>query len=208
MKFKNRADAGQRLVKILERYRDSTHAIIIGLPRGGVIVAGEAAKELNLPLDIIVPRKIGAPGNPELAIGTVAEDGEPLLNEWLIEAYKIPRDYIDQTVARERQEAARRLKIYRASRPPLDLSGQTAILIDDGIAMGSTMRAAIHSARAKNAASIVVAVPVAAADSFALIKKEADEALALHIPEFFSAVGAFYDEFGETGDKEVVAAML
>lgn len=204
MTFKNRQDAGQQLAKKLSKYADKKDVIIIGLPRGGVVTAAEVAKELKAPLDIVVPRKIGAPGNPEFAIGAITEDGEGIINQETVDFYNIPQDYIDETVAKEKLEAQRRLKLYRGDRPPLDLEGKTVILIDDGIATGSTMRAAVASSRAKKAGKVVVAVPVTAADSKALIEGECDEFVCVDVPGYFGAVGSFYEEFSQTEDEGVV----
>ncbi len=204
MLFKNRASAGRALAKSLEKYKGEEKAIILGLPRGGVMVAGEIAHLLGLPLDIVVPRKIGAPGNPELAIGAISEEGAEVLDENIISVWGIPRQYIDKAIGQETAEAARRLALYRGDRPLLDLRGRVAILIDDGLATGATMRAAIKSARAKGADRVVVAVPVAASDSLEIIKQEADEVVCLRAPLFFGAVGAFYEEFGQTSDEEVI----
>jgi len=201
MTFQDRADAGIQLAEKLSKYKGKKDVIIIGLPRGGVVTAAVVAEELKLPLDIIVPRKIGHPNNPEFAIGAIAEDGEAVMNEG---NYDIPQNVIDQIIAEEQKEAARRLKAYRGKRAALKLKGKTAILVDDGIATGATMRAAIASARSKQAKKIVVAVPVTARDSKSVIGREADEFVAVDVPLFFGAVGAFYEEFGQTEDEEVV----
>jgi len=207
MMFQNRQDAGKQLADKLSKYKDDKNVIIIGLPRGGVVTAAVVAKELGAHLDIIVPRKIGYPGNPEFAIGAITEDGEAVMNEETITARGIPQDYIDQTVATEKQEAQRRLKVYRGERPPLDLKGKTAILVDDGIATGATMRAAIVSARAKGANKVVVAVPVTAQDAEAIIEEECDEFICIDSPASFGAVGAFYSEFLPTADEEVIGIL-
>lgn len=204
MTFKDRSDAGKQLAEQLGKYKDKKDVVIIGLPRGGVVTAAVVAEELKLPLDIIVPRKIGHPNNPEFAIGAIAEDGEAVMNEGAMTGYDIPQEYIDKTIAEEQKEAARRLKVYRGKRAALKLKGKTAILVDDGIATGATMRAAIASARAKEAKKIVVAVPVTARDSKSVIGREADEFVAVDVPLFFGAVGAFYEEFGQTEDQEVI----
>lgn len=207
MLFQDRQDAGQKMVALLEKYKDNTQAIILALPRGGVVVAYEVAKALNLPLDLVVPRKIGAPGNPEFAIGAIAEDGEPIFNQEIVSAYGITKEYIDSEVEKERKEAKRRLKTYRGDRPPLELKDKIAILIDDGIATGATMQAAIRSVKAKGAKKIIVAVPVTAQDSLKQIQSEVDEVIYLDAPLFFGAVGAFYKEFDQTTDEEVIELM-
>lgn len=207
MIFQNRQDAGKQLVSKLKQYKGNPDAIVIGLPRGGVVVAFEVAQELDLPLDIIVPRKIGAPGNPEFAIGAIDEQGKGIFDQEVISGYRISQDYIKHEVEKERKEALRRLEVYRGDRLPLDLSGKVAIIIDDGIATGATMRAAIQSAKAKGAKRVVVAVPVTAIDSLKKLKKEADEVVYLDAPAFFGAVGAFYEQFDQTSDEEVVALL-
>ena len=202
--FKNRQAAGEKLIPQLEKYRNNHQAIILGLPRGGVVTASVIAQELKLPLDLIVPRKIGAPGNPELAIGAITEDGEGIFDESLITAYQISQKYIDQEVEKEKQEAKRRLKAYRAGRKPLDLKNKIAILVDDGVATGATMRAAIKSAKKKGALKVVVAIPVIAAEALIILKKESNEVIYLDAPAWFGAVGEFYEDFSQVEDEEVV----
>jgi len=204
MIFKNRIDAGQKLAQALKKYKNAKSALILALPRGGVVVGFEVAKALNLPLDIVVPRKIGAPGNPEFAIGAITETGEGIFDETTISTYGISQEYIDKTVAKEKKEAERRLKTYRGARPPLNLKNKTVIIVDDGLATGLTMRAAIKTVKQYGAAKIIVAVPVTPPDTARLIKKEVDEIIYLDAPLFFGAVGAFYEEFSQTTDKEVI----
>lgn len=208
MIFKDRRDAGRRLAKKLEKYKGKKDTIILGLPRGGVVVADEVAQALGLPLDLVVPRKIGAPGNPEYAIGAITEDGEGIFNEEVVREYGMSREYLKKEIEKEKKEAKRRLKVYRGKRPPLStLKSKTTILIDDGIATGLTMKAAIRSVKKKGATKVVVAVPVAARDSLLEIKKEVDEVISLYTPIFFGAVGAFYEEFSQTEDSEVIEIM-
>jgi predicted phosphoribosyltransferase len=204
MIFHDRADAGQKLALALQKFKNAKNTIILALPRGGVVVGFETAEELNLPLDIIVPRKIGAPDNEEFAIGAITESGEGIFDQEIISTYDISQDYIDKTVAKEKKEAERRLKTYRGDRPSLELKDKTVIIVDDGIATGSTMRAAIKSVKTKQAKKVIVAVPTSAADSAAEIKKEVDEFICLDIPEYFGAVGAFYEVFIQTEDNEVI----
>lgn len=201
MIFKNRTDAGLKLAEKLEKYKDVPNTVVLALPRGGIVVGYEVAKILNLPLDIVVPRKIGAPGNPEFAIGAVTESGEVILNE---EVLGISDEYLKTEVEKEKQEAERRLKLYRGGRPPLDLKNKTVIISDDGLATGLTMRAAIATAKKLGAKKIVVAIPVAPPDAVELIKKEVDEIFYLDASPLFGAVGAFYQEFGQTTDEEVI----
>lgn len=207
MIFKDRLEAGQRLAKALEKYKRQKDTIILALPRGGVVVGFEVAKTLELPLDLVVPRKIGAPGNPEFAIGAITEEGEGIFNEAVIRDYGISKEYIDKTVEEEKKEAQRRLKAYRGDRPPLNLVEKTVIIVDDGIATGLTMRAAIKSCKNKDPKKIVVAVPCGAKDSIDQIKQEVDEVVCLHAPIFFGAVGAFYENFEQTTDEEVIELM-
>lgn len=204
MFFVNRSDAGKQLLQQLQQYKDSKDCIVLALPRGGVVVAHEVARGLRLPLDIIVPRKIGAPNNPEFAIGALTEDGESIINEDIIQQAGISENYIAEQIKKEKGEAQRRLMTYRGDRPPVDLTNKIVILVDDGIATGATIRAAIQSAYARVARKIIVATPVSARDSLQLIEQEADEVIALHVPDFFAAVGQFYEEFGQTTDEEVM----
>lgn len=204
MIFKNRIQAGEELAKKLSQFKNSAEAVILGLPRGGVVVAAVVAKKLSRPLDIIVPRKIGAPGNPEFAIGAITEDGEAVLDEASIAAWQIPAEYVRQEIIKEKQEAQRRLQLYRGGRAPLNLKNKIAILVDDGIATGATMRAAIVSARAKGAKKVIIAAPVVAADTLEALRKEADEVIFLDAPIYFGAVGAFYENFEQVEDKEVL----
>jgi putative phosphoribosyl transferase len=186
---------------LLEKCKDAKDTIILALPRGGVVVGYEIAKKLNLPLDIVVPRKIGAPGNPEFAIGAVTETGEAILNE---EVSGISDEYLKSEAKKEKGEAERRLKLYRGSRPPLDLENKTAVIVDDGLATGLTMRAAIKTAKKLGAKKIIVAVPIAPPETAELIKKESGEIIYLETPLLFGAVGAFYKKFGQTTDEEVI----
>lgn len=204
MKFQDRTEAGKKLAEKLKNYNDSKDAIVIGLPRGGVITASQIAIKLHLPLDIIVPRKIGAPFSEELAIGAITEDGEAILNDELINNLEIQSDYIEQQTKKEIVEAARRIKKYRDNKPSLDLTNKIAILVDDGIATGFTMLAAINSAKAKNAKKIIVASPVIARDTLTQLKNKADDIIYLHIPLYFGAVGEFYKTFDQTTDEEVI----
>lgn len=208
MLFHNRTHAGQLLAaELKKKYGGERNAIILGLPRGGVVTAAEVARELKLPLDIVVPRKIGFPGNPEFAIGAISEEGERVLDENTVLGYGIEENYIDRTVREEMKEAARRLKTYRGKRPPLILTGKTAILVDDGVATGATMRAAILSAHKKGAKKVVVATPVIARDTLKKLQAETDDVVYLDAPVYFGAVGAFYQEFAQTTDEEVIALM-
>lgn len=207
MIFKNRIQAGEELAKKLRQFKGSAETIVLGLPRGGAVVAAAVAKELGLPLDIIVLRKIGAPGNPEFAIGAITEDGEAVLDKAAIVAWQIPAEYIKQEITKETQEARRRLKLYRGERALLNLKNKTAILVDDGIATGATMAAAIISARAKGAKKVIVAAPVIAVDTLETLQKETDEVIYLDAPAYFGAVGAFYENFEQVEDEEVITLL-
>ncbi len=207
MTFRDRTDAGQKLAEALAAYRDANGAIVIALPRGGVVVGAEVARTLSLPLDIVVPRKIGAPGNEEYAIGAITEAGEPVWDQQSVSLTDASDEYLRATVERERKEARRRLTTYRGDRPPRNLKGKAVILVDDGIATGLTMAAAIQTIRAEGAKRIVLAVPVAAADSTAKLRAMVDEVTCLHAPQWFGAVGAFYDTFEQTSDEEVIALL-
>lgn len=207
MLFKDRRAGGQQLAEKLRAYKEQPGAIVLGLPRGGVVTGAAVAEALGLPLDIVVPRKIGAPDEEELAIGAITEAGEPILDDTLVEILDVPKEHLAKTIAKEKAEAERRLKKYRGTRPPLNLTNQTAIIVDDGVATGATMRAGIASAKAKGAIKIVVATPVIAADTLQKIRQEANEVIYLDAPENFSAVGQFYTTFPQTTDEEVVGLL-
>jgi predicted phosphoribosyltransferase len=202
MIFANRVEAGQRLASELEEYAESD-AIVLAIPRGGVVVGFEVAQKLNLNLDIVVPRKIGAPHNPELAIGAVTEDGTIMLNHNLVQYLGISNDYIERVSDQQRSEIKRRLKRYRGDRPYPRLAQRIAIVVDDGIATGATIKAALTSIRKQNPSLLVVAIPVAPPSIIEDLRKAADRVICLSIPEFFSAVGQFYRNFQQTGDEEV-----
>ena len=207
MIFKDRIDAGAKLTKKLSAYKNKPDTIILGLPRGGVVTAYEVARVLSLPLDILVPRKIGAPTNPELAIGAITEDGSRILDKKLVKMLKVDEEYLREESKAQQEEAQRRLKTYRKDRPLLSLKGKTVIIIDDGIATGATMKAAISSAKAKKAAKIIVAVPVGPPETINAIKLLVDTVICLTIPEAFAAVGSFYEMFAQTSDEEVIALL-
>lgn len=202
MIFADRRDAGRALAQALRERATFDNAIVLGLPRGGVPVAYEVACELHLPLDVFVVRKLGVPSQEELAMGAVASGGMVVLNEQVLRLFSIHQQTIDAVIARELQEIARRESLYRAGQPAADLRGRTCILIDDGLATGATMRAAIRALRPV-AASIIAAVPVAAATTCEQISQEVDRFLSLQSPESFSAVGEFYRNFDPTSDDAV-----
>jgi len=207
MIFKDRTDAGQKLAEKLEDYKGKKNVLILALPRGGVVVAYEIAKKLNLPLDLVVPRKIGAPGNEEYAIGAITETGEGIFDDAAINMLRVPKEYLDKKIAEEKKEARRRLKEYRKGRAPLKLKNKIIIIIDDGLATGLTMRAAIKSVKKQRVKQIIVAIPVTAKDSLKVIQEEADKVIYLDAPSYFGAVGAFYENFDQTTDQEVIEIM-
>ncbi|MBA3957635.1 MAG: phosphoribosyltransferase [Parachlamydiaceae bacterium] len=207
MLFKDRADAGIQLAALLKDYSSADNTVIIGLPRGGVITAAMVANELKLPLDVTCPRKIGAPGETELAIGAITETGEGTFDDDLINRLNISPEYIQEEVKKEKEVAKRRLTAYRKLRSKLDLSGRTVIIIDDGLATGATMKAAIKSIQSEGATKIVVAVPVAPPEVLEEIQKLVDEAFALDTPFLFQAIGEFYQDFTPTEDEDVEAIL-
>lgn len=202
-RYANRSDAGRELAAVLGRGRDLRNAIVLGLPRGGVPVAYEIAQALSLPLDVLVVRKLGVPTQPELAMGAVASGGAVVWNEDVLRFLPIGDEERDRVIARERAELERRELAYRGRRPSLSLSGRIVILVDDGLATGATMEAAVLSVRQLGAGRVIVAVPVAAPESRDRIARHADEVVCLHAPAFFSAVGQWYEDFSQTSDQEV-----
>jgi putative phosphoribosyl transferase len=201
--FVDRVDAGKRLASALKDF-SSKNGIVLAIPRGGVVVGYEIAKSLKLALDVIIPRKIGAPDNPELAIGAVAEDGTAILDDKLITYLGVSRDYIKEERDRQKQEITRRLKKYRQDGSYPNLKGLDVIVVDDGIATGSTMKAALASVKNRGAASITVAVPVGPPSTIEELNEMADRVVCLYTPEFFQAIGEFYKDFSQTEDKEVI----
>jgi predicted phosphoribosyltransferase len=207
MIFRDRADAGRRLADALAHLRDRPDLLVLALPRGGVPVAAEVARALGAPLDLCFAHKIGAPGNPEFAIGSVAESGPPYLEEQVIQSLRIPYAYLREEAAFQQENLARLALHYRGSRPPPVIGERWVILIDDGVATGFTARAALHSLRPRNPARLIFAAPVAAADTVRRLAIEADETAVLHCPEVFFAVGEFYDRFPQVTDEEVIALL-
>jgi predicted phosphoribosyltransferase len=204
--FADRSDAGRQLADRLQHLKDQD-AFVLGIPRGGVIVAAEVAASLQAPLDVIVPRKIGAPFNPELAVGAVAPDGTVVYDESMVRRLGIDLSDLKRQAARELQEIERRRRLYRGDRPAPDLRGRTVILVDDGIATGYTVQAALRSLRQQQPKRLVLAVPVAPADSLARLRPDADEVVCITAPVDFYAVGQFYYDFGQTSDQEVLSAL-
>lgn len=202
-RFRDRTEAGRLLAAALDACRSQPNLIVLGLPRGGVPVAFEVARALGAPLDIFLVRKLGVPGQEELAMGAIASGGVQVLNEAVVRATGVSPQTIERIAAAERQELDRRAKTYRGDRPPLVLAGRTVLLIDDGLATGASMRAAVQAVRSQKPVKIVVAVPVAPSDTCAGLRGMADEVVCLTTPEPFYAVGSWYDDFAQTTDEEV-----
>lgn len=202
-RFRNRRDAGARLAAKLSGYARQPNVLVLALPRGGVPVAAEVAQALRTPWDVLVVRKLGVPGHEELAMGAIASGRVRVLNRPVIAACGIGEDALERVVAREQRELARREKLYRGNRPTCPVAGRTVILVDDGIATGSTVRAALAALRNRGADRAIVAAPVIAADTKADLEREADEVIAVLAPVDFEAVGAWYDDFSATTDEEV-----
>lgn len=206
MLFRDRREAGWLLAESLDFLRDEVEAgnvVVLAVPRGGVAVGYEIASALNAPLDVYVTRKVGAPGNPELAIGAVASSGDVVLDEELIHDLRIPRSYVDAEIARQRGEIARRVTVYRGDRPPLSLSDKVVVLVDDGVATGSTILASVRGLQQQLLRQLILALPVGPPDTFARLEREVDRLVYLHAPAPFWAVGAFYVVFDQTPDEKV-----
>jgi putative phosphoribosyl transferase len=203
MLFRDRREAGRFLARRLTAYADRPDVLVLALPRGGVPVGYEVARALRAPLDVFLVRKLGLPGHEELAMGAIASGGVRVLNEDVVRALGIPEDVIATVAAEEQEELERRERSYRGNRPAPAVRGKTVILIDDGLATGSTMRAAVAALRRQGPARIVVAVPVGAPETCAEFQEEADEAICAQTPEPFHAVGLWYRDFSQTTDEEV-----
>src|SRR5205085_8056913 len=201
--FPDRAEAGRLLGLKLAQYAGRDDVIVLGLPRGGVPVAYEVAQALHLPLDVFIVRKLGVPGFEELAAGAIGSGGVRVLNEDVIRALPNADEIIEAVTKRESAEVERREQEYRDGRPAPEIRGRTVILIDDGLATGATMRAAVKALRQRRAAKIVVAVPVGPPDTCKEFEDEADEVVCASAPEFFQAVGQYYEDFSQTSDEEV-----
>jgi predicted phosphoribosyltransferase len=201
--FRDRVDAGEQLAHSLGGYANRDDVIVLALPRGGVPVGYEVATRLHLPLDVFVVRKLGVPGYEELALGAIASGGVRVLNQDVVRALPNAERIIEAVTANELLEMERRERAYRDDRPPIDVRGRTAILIDDGLATGATMHAAVSALREQGPAKIVVAVPVCAPETCREMQNVADEVVWLFAPEWFHGVGQFYDDFSQTSDDEV-----
>lgn len=203
--FRDRADAGHRLGALLGRHRNE-HPIVVAVPRGGVPVGFEVARALGAPLEIVVVRKLRAPDQPELGIGAVADGDHPdtILNQELIQLAGVSRDYLALEIERQLAEIKRRQELYRQGRGAADLRGFTVILIDDGIATGGSIRAALRSVRRSGASKVILAVPVAPPDTIEALRTEADEIVCVATPDYLGAIGEFYVDFLQTSDSEVI----
>jgi putative phosphoribosyl transferase len=202
-RFRDRCEAGQLLAAELTAYADRSDVLVLGLPRGGVPVAYEVARALGVPLDVLVVRKLGVPGEHELAMGAIASGGVKVLNPEVVEDLRIPAHIIDAVAAREQQELERRERAYRDDRPPIEVRGKTVILVDDGLATGTTMHAAVAAVRQQAPAAVVVAVPAIALESCAVFRAAVDALVWVIAPEPFYAVGLCYEDFTPTTDAEV-----
>jgi len=204
MIFRNRAEAGQRLASHLVKYANRDDVVVLGVPRGGVPIAFEVATALNLPLDIFVLRKLGVPGHEELAFGAIGSGGVRVLDREIVKAVGLSDTVIEMVTQAERSELARREQIYRGGRPPLDVRGKTVILVDDGIATGSSLRAGVRALREMRPAAIVIAAPVAPQSAVNRLKHDVDDVICAAIPEKFYGVGQFYEDFSQVSDEEVI----
>jgi putative phosphoribosyl transferase len=204
MRFNDREDAGRRLREALSGYRGED-IVVFALPRGGVVLGYEIAEGLGAPLDLVITRKIGYPGNEECAVCAVAEDGDMICDSSGVSM--VDRDWLNSQAEKEREEAVRRRQVYLRGRAPMAVEGKTAIIVDDGVATGLTIILAIKELKHRNPKKIVVAVPVASEQAAEIIRQEADELVALDIPAYFAAVGAYYNYFPQLTDAEVVRLM-
>jgi predicted phosphoribosyltransferase len=205
--FADRFEAGQALAKKLVAYARRPGVVVLGVPRGGVPVAEQVARALGIPLDVFVVRKLGVPGHEELAMGALASGGVGVINDEVVSELGITEDVINRVTLREARELARRERVYRGERPAAEVAGKTVILVDDGLATGASMLAAIAALRRRGPAAIVVGVPVAPSETCRLLGREVDDLVCAATPEPFGGVGRWYDNFAQTSDAEVRAAL-
>jgi len=204
MIFRNREEAGEQLASRLSEYANRDDVFVLGVPRGGVPIAFKIATALNLPLDVFVLRKLGVPDHEELAFGAIGSGGVRVLDRAVVEAIGLSNAAIEKVTQAEKTELLRRERIYRGGRPPLDLRGKTVILVDDGIATGSSLRAGVRALRQIQPAAIVIAAPVAPQSAVNRLKGEVDDVVCVAVPEIFYGVGQFYDDFSQVTDEEVI----
>ena len=203
MRFADRVDAGRQLAAKLIDLRGEPGLVVLGIPRGGVVVGYEVALALGAPFDVALSRKIGAPENEELAIGALAEDGSRILDEFLIAQLHVAPDYVDRATEQQQREIERRAPLYRGSRPPLVARGRVAVVVDDGVATGATMMVTLQALRAQGARTLIAAAPVIAAETVNRLRGVADRIVYVDVPLFFASVGGFYDHFEQVTDAEV-----
>jgi predicted phosphoribosyltransferase len=201
--FADRQEAGRRLAQELSAYEDGEDVVVLGLPRGGVPVAFEVAKALEAPVDVFVVRKLGVPGNPELAMGAIASGGVRVLNEDVLLTMSISDEVVERATEREREKLEKREQIYRGARPQVDIEGKTVLLVDDGLATGATMRAAVGALREHRPGRIVAAVPIAPPETCSELAESVDEVVCLTTPRFFFGVGGAYQDFSQTTNEQV-----
>ncbi|MDA8091028.1 MAG: phosphoribosyltransferase [Nitrospiraceae bacterium] len=200
--FKDRTEAGLQLAKRLAHYKDNKDATVLALPRGGIVPGFEISEKLHVPLDVLIVRKIGFPGQPEFAIGAIAETGSIFLNRNIISAY-VPESYLNKEIERQKDEIARRVALYRGGKSLGGLEGRTIILVDDGVATGSTMKAGIMALKEQRIKKLVIALPVAPYDTAQELKGMCGELICLDTPEYMGSVGSFYMDFCQVSDEEV-----
>jgi predicted phosphoribosyltransferase len=205
--FRDRQQAGRLLADALEFLRNDRSVVVLAIPRGGVVVAKEVADAIGAPLDVIIARKLGAPGNPELAVGAVTQDGEAIPDTGIVRMLQVSDAYLKQETAKQCEEIGRRMRSYRGDRAFPGLEGKIVVIVDDGIATGSTVRAAIQSVKRRRAARVILAVPVGPRETISELSKVADSVVCLGTPEPFYAIGEFYDEFGQVEDETVRAIL-
>lgn len=204
VQYADRAEAGRRLAAALTGAGAGADAVVLGLARGGMPVAAQVARGLRAPLDVLVVRKLGVPWRPELGVGAIAEDGDAVVDHRAVAALGLTRTELDRIEAVERAELVRRVRAYRGDRPPVAVDGRTVVLVDDGIATGGTATAAVRAVRARGAARVVLAVPVASAEAVQRVRQEADEVVCPLVPPSFGAVSSWYADFVQVTDDQVV----